>query len=152
EGEGWARGTRGWAGGVARWCGARCGSVRFYDLLVAHVSPAPPVKLRLLDEAGRPTAAARAIEDFIGASLGKQEFFGADMYMFHVAGFRPERRVLIEPVRPADGARLDVWKADPADHRRIPAPGCGGVLFSTQAFALKIAETAHCARQSGPGG
>src|SRR5262249_20276698 len=100
-----------------------------YDLLFAHVSPAPPVKLRVLDEAGRRPAAGRAMEDFIGASLGKQEFFGGDMYMFHVVGFRPERGVLIERVRPADGARLDVWKADPADHRRIPAPGCGGVLF-----------------------
>ena len=25
----------------------------------------------------------------IGASLGKPEFFDADMYMFHVTGFRP---------------------------------------------------------------
>ena len=44
-----------------------------YDLLVAQVSPALPVKLRLLDEAGRPTAAARTIEDYIGALLGKPE-------------------------------------------------------------------------------
>ncbi|HYV80419.1 MAG TPA: hypothetical protein VE979_20040, partial [Streptosporangiaceae bacterium] len=42
-----------------------------FDLLLAHVPPAPPAKLRLLDETGRPTAAARAIEDYIGASLGK---------------------------------------------------------------------------------
>jgi CotH kinase protein len=108
-----------------------------YNLLVAQVSPALPVKLRLLDEAGRPTAAARTIEDYIGASLGKPEFFGADMHMFHVTGFRPGRRVLTEPVKPAHGARLDVWKTDPADRRRIPALGSGGVLFSTQAFALK---------------
>ena len=71
------------------------------------------------------------------ASLGKPEFFGADMYMFHVTGFRPGRGVLTEPVKPAHGARLDVWKTDPADRRRVPAPGGGGVLFSTMAFALK---------------
>src|SRR6202035_2146374 len=34
-----------------------------YGLLLAQVPPAPPGKLRLLDEAGRPTAAASAIED-----------------------------------------------------------------------------------------
>jgi hypothetical protein len=108
-----------------------------YDLLLlAQVRSAQPVKLRLLDEAGRPTAAARAIEDYVSASLMKPEFFGADMYMFHVTGFRPGRGVLTEPVKPAHGARLDVWKADPADRRRIPALG-GGILFSTQAFSLK---------------
>ena len=108
-----------------------------FDLLLAHVPPAPPAKLRLLDETGRPTAAARAIEDYIGASLGKQEFFDADMYMVHVTGFRPGRHVLTEPVRPASGARVDVWKTDPADRRRIPALGGEGALFSSQGFSLK---------------
>ena len=71
------------------------------------------------------------------ASLGKPEFFGADMYMFHVAGFRPGRGVMADPVKPAHGARLDVWHTDPGDRRRVPAPDSGGVLFSTMAFALK---------------
>ena len=113
------------------------GRLDVYDFLVEQVSPAPSGKLRLLDEAGRPTVAARAVEDYVGASLGKREFFGADMYMFHVTGFRPGRRVLTEPVKPTHGARLDVWKTDPADHRRIPALGSGSILFSTQAFTLK---------------
>jgi hypothetical protein len=91
----------------------------------------------LLDKAGRPTAAARAIGDYISASLGKPEFFDADMYMFHVTGFHPGRGVLTEQVKPAHGARLDVWKADPADDRRIPADRDGGILFSTPAFSLK---------------
>ena len=108
-----------------------------YDLLRVQVPPAASAKLRLLDEAGRPTVAARAIEEYIGASLGKPEFFDADMYMFHINGFRPRRGVLTEPVRPAHGARLEVWKTDPADRRRIPAPDGGGALFGTQAFALK---------------
>src|SRR4249919_2156589 len=115
----------------------RAAYLALFDLLVAHVPPIPPATLRLLDEAGRPTAAARAIEDYIGASLGKPEFFDTDMYMFHVTGFRPGRGVLTEPVRPARGDRLDVWKTDPADHRSVPVPGGGGALFSTEAFALK---------------
>ena len=105
--------------------------------MLAQVPPAPSAKLRLLDEAGRPTVAARAIEEYIGASLGKPEFFDADMYMFHVTGFQPGRGVLTEPVKPAHGARLDVWKTDPADRRRIPALDSGGALFSTRDFALK---------------
>ena len=108
-----------------------------YGLLLAQVPPAQAGKLRLLDEAGRPTAAASAIKNYIGASLGKPEFFGVDMFVFHVTGFRPGRGVLTEPVRPARGARVDVWKTDPADRRRIPSPGGGGVLFSTQDFTLK---------------
>jgi hypothetical protein len=71
------------------------------------------------------------------ASLGKPEFFGADMYMFRIAGFRPGRGVMTEPVKPVHGARLDVWHTDPGDRRRVPAPDSGGVLFSTTAFALK---------------
>jgi hypothetical protein len=45
-----------------------------FDLLLAHVTPATLAKLRLLDEAGRPTAAAQVIEDYIAASRGRPEF------------------------------------------------------------------------------
>jgi len=45
--------------------------------------------------------------------------------------------VLTEPVRPGRGARVDVWKTDPADDRHIPAPDRGGALFSSQAFCIK---------------
>jgi CotH kinase protein len=68
---------------------------------------------------------------------GKPEFFGADMHMFRVSGFRPGHGVLTEPLRPGRGARLDVWTTDPADRRAVPVPGDGGVLFSTEAFALR---------------
>jgi CotH kinase protein len=108
-----------------------------FDLLVAHAPPVPPARLSLLDETGRPTAAGRAIEDYAKASLRQQEFFDADMYMFHITGFRPGRGVLTEPVRPPAEARLDVWKTDPADDRHIPALNGGGALFSTQAFSIK---------------
>jgi hypothetical protein len=111
--------------------------IALFDLLLMHVPSATPAKLRLLDKAGRPTAAARVIEDYIAAARGKPEFFDEDMYMFHVTGFQPGRGVLTEPVKPAHGARLEVWKTDPAHHRHIPDPGDQGTLFSTQAFSLK---------------
>jgi CotH kinase protein len=86
---------------------------------------------------GRSAGAANEIAGRHGTSLGKPEFFGADMYMFHVTGFRPGHGVLTEPLRPGRGARLDVWTTDPADRRTVPVPGGEGVLFSTEAFALK---------------
>jgi hypothetical protein len=125
------------AGGADASLRTKAEYLALFDLLAAHVPPVPPAKLRLLDEAGRPTAAALAIEEYIGASLGKPEFFGTDMYMFHVTGFRPGRGVLTEQVRPGHGARLHVWKTDPADDRRIPAPPGGGVLFGSSALSLK---------------
>src|SRR4029450_2083000 len=125
------------AGGADASLRTKAEYLALFDLLIAHVPPGPPVKLRLLDEAGRPTAAALAIEDYISASLGKPEFFGTDMFMFHVTGFRPGRDVLTERGKPGHGARLDVWKTDPADDRRIPAPPGGGVLFRSAAFCLK---------------
>ncbi len=125
------------AGGADASLRTKAEYLALFDLLVAHVPPVPPAKLRLLDEAGRPTAAALAIEEYVGASLGKPEFFGTDMYMFHVTGFRPGRGVLTERVKPDQGARLDVWKTDPADERRIPALPGGGVLFGSSAFSLK---------------
>jgi hypothetical protein len=45
--------------------------------------------------------------------------------------------VLTEPVKPGRGARLDVWRTDPAHHRHIPDPHQQGTLFSTRAFLLK---------------
>jgi hypothetical protein len=103
-----------------------------YGLLLAQVPPAPAGKLRLLDEAGRPKAAAAAIQDYIGASLGKPEFFGANMYMFQVTGFRPGRGVLTEPVRPARGAG---WT-------------CGRPIRPTaSAFRPQVAEVSCSARR-----
>jgi hypothetical protein len=86
------------------------------------------------------TAAGRSSfhQVFNGRSaLAKPEFFGADMYMFRVTGFRPGRGVITEPVKPPHRSRLDVWNTDPANHKPVPAPGSEGILFSTTAFTLK---------------
>ena len=39
-----------------------------FDLLLTHVSPTTPARPGLLDEAGRPVAVARAIQDYTAAS------------------------------------------------------------------------------------
>ncbi len=125
------------AGGADSSLRSRAEYLALFDLLLTHAPPVPPARLSLLDEAGRPTAAARAIEDYARASLGQPEFFGGDMYMVHVTGFYPGRGVLTAPVRPARGGRLDVWRTDPADDRHIPSPDGNGTLFSTSAFCVK---------------
>ena len=66
----------------------------------------------------------------------KDEFFSADMYMFHVTGFPQQPAVRTSKVEAPQGARLDVWRTDPASDRHIPGPGAEGVAFGTQGFSL----------------
>jgi len=70
------------------------------------------------------------------AARAKDEFFGAGMYMFHITGFPQQPGVLAGQSDAPDGARLDVWRTDPADGRHIPGPGAAGVAFSTPGFSL----------------
>jgi len=67
----------------------------------------------------------------------KDEFFAASMYMFHVTGFPQQPGVLTHPAAAPPGARLDVWRTDPADAKHIPGPGADGVLLSTPGFSLE---------------
>jgi hypothetical protein len=66
----------------------------------------------------------------------KDEFFSAGMYMFHITGFPQQTGVLVHEVKAPAGARLEVWRTDPASERHIPGPGADGIAFSTPAFSL----------------
>jgi len=66
----------------------------------------------------------------------KDEFFSADMYMFHVTGFPQQPAVRTSKAEAPHGARLDVWRTDPASDRHIPGPGAEGVAFGTPSFSL----------------
>src|SRR3954454_20534792 len=66
----------------------------------------------------------------------KDAFFSAGMYMFHVTGFPQQPGVLTSKAEAPQGARLDMWRTDPASDRHIPGPGPEGVAFSTQSFSL----------------
>ena len=79
-----------------------------------------------MDETSGATHAVRA----------KDEFFSAGMYMFHITGFPQQPGVLTRQVRAPQGARLDVWRTDPADTWHIPGPGAEGVACSTSDFSL----------------
>ena len=70
------------------------------------------------------------------ATHAKDEFFSAGMYVFHVTGFPPPLDVLTRKAEAPPGARLDVWRTDPASDRHIPGPGAEGVAFSTADFSL----------------
>jgi hypothetical protein len=67
----------------------------------------------------------------------KDEFFAAGMYMFHVTGFPQQPGVLTHPAAAPPGARLDVWRTDPADAKHIPGRGTGGIMLSTRGFSLE---------------
>ena len=66
----------------------------------------------------------------------KDEFFAADMHMFHVTGFPQQPGVLTSKAEAPQHARLDVWRTDPASNQHIPGPGAEGVAFSAQGFSL----------------
>ena len=79
-----------------------------------------------MNETSQATPTARA----------KDEFFSADMYMFRVKGFPQQPGVLTSKAEAPQGARLEVWRTDPASNRHVPGPGAEGVAFSTQSFSL----------------
>ena len=72
------------------------------------------------------------------------------MYMFHVTGFPQRSGVLTSPAGAPPGARLDVWRTDPADSQHIPGPGAEGVMLSTPGFSLENSgnRTLHAPKRS----
>ena len=70
------------------------------------------------------------------SARAKDEFFSADMHMFHVTGFPQQPGVLTKKAEAPQHARLDVWRTDPASSQHIPGPGAEGVEFGAQGFSL----------------
>jgi hypothetical protein len=66
----------------------------------------------------------------------KDEFYAADMYLFHITGFPQQPGVLQGHVAAPTGARLNVCRTDPADERHIPGPCGAEVMLSTPGFSL----------------
>jgi hypothetical protein len=115
----------------------RAEHLALFDLLLKDADVIPPTEeLPLVDASGQATPAGRAIEDYVRTSQGKAEFFDANMYMFHLTGLPLPRRVLKYPVASSGNARLEVWQADPKDHKPISPPSDQGILFSTRDFSL----------------
>lgn len=111
--------------------------IALFDRLTERIDADRPVgNLILRDQAGQPTREGRAVEDYLRASLGKQDFFDADMYMFYLTGFPLTGTLLKPPAQSFGNAELQVWRIDPNDRRRIPAPGDEGILFYTSTFSL----------------
>ena len=70
------------------------------------------------------------------AAVGADTFFSQPLYVISITGW-PSADVLPEkPVTAPGGARLSLWRADPADPRHVPSPGAEGVLFMTRTFSL----------------
>ena len=80
----------------------------------------------------------------------KDEFFSADMYMFHITNFPQRPGVLTSKAKAPQGSRLDVWHTNPASDRHIPGPGAEGVTLSTPGFSLINSgnRTLHASKRS----
>ncbi len=77
-----------------------------------------------------------ATKETTQTARAKDEFFAADMYMFHVTGFPQQPAVLTSKAEAPSGAQLNVWRTDPASNRHIPAPGAEGIAISAQNFSV----------------
>jgi hypothetical protein len=111
-------------------------SALFDALLLEPNSLAGPGTLRLQANGAGPTAAGQAVEQYLKAAKGKAEFFDEPMYMIRITGWTAGPLTLYEPVEAPDGARLELWRTDPADARQVPPPDGEGVLFATPRFSL----------------
>lgn len=108
-----------------------------FDLVLREIALEPAsASLRLVDDAGRVTAAGQAVNDYTRAATGKDEFFDRDLHLVAVTGWPEEHLEPEEPMDAPDGARLAIWPTDPRDARHIPPPGEDGVLFATTTFSL----------------
>jgi hypothetical protein len=78
----------------------------------------------------------RVIDRDHAAAMGKDEFFGQEMYLASVTGWPPEKLTPEDPVRSPAGARFALWATDPADVRHIPPPPSEGALYASTAFSM----------------
>ena len=78
------------------------------------------------------------------SARAKDEFFSADMHMFHVTGFPQQPGVLTSKAAAPRDARLDMWPTDPASNHHISGPDAGRAAFGTEGFS------AHQQRQPDP--
>jgi hypothetical protein len=108
----------------------------FGALLREPGSVAAPDTLRLRDAGGSQTAAGGMVEDYLAASIDKAEFFGEDMYVIRVTGWPADAFTPEQPVESSGDARLELWRTDRSDERRVPLPDRQGVLLSTATFSL----------------
>ncbi|MGB0096401.1 MAG: CotH kinase family protein [Solirubrobacteraceae bacterium] len=99
-------------------------------------SVAAPGTLRLREAANGLTPAGQVVQDCLAASKGKAEFFDQDMYMIHVTGWPPDSFTPEKAEESSGDARLELWRTDPRDDRRLPPPDQEGVLLSTPTFSL----------------
>ena len=74
----------------------------------------------------------------------KEEFFSADMYMFRITGFPQQPGVLTRKAEVPQGARLDVWRTDPASNGTFPARAPKASRSAPRASHSSTAATGPC--------
>jgi hypothetical protein len=97
-------------------------SALYAALLAEPGSLAASGRLRVRDDEGRHSAAGQAIEDCRAAAQSNPTVFDQAMYMVRVSGWPTEHMKPDKPVDAPANARLELYRADPADDRHIPPP------------------------------
>ena len=98
--------------------------------------PAAGARLTVRDGAGALTAEGAILQEYLRVAGGADNFFDQPMWVVSVADWPAPDVLLEKAVTSSGGARLDVWRADPADPRPIPPAGASGVLFTSATFSL----------------
>ncbi|MGZ4649376.1 MAG: CotH kinase family protein [Kineosporiaceae bacterium] len=106
--------------------------------------------LTLLNASGERTATGLAVQQFLDVSIRAADFFDEAMYVVEVTGWPADHLFPDDPFDAPPGARLRVWRTDPADARHIPGPGPSGVLFTSTTFSLMNSgnRTKHAPKRS----
>ena len=107
-----------------------------FDALLKEPGSAVAADTLRLRDGTAPTAAGAMVQDYLAAAIDKTEFFSWEMYVVHVTGWPADAFTPEEPVASSGDARLELWRTDPRDDRRVPPPGQEGVLVSTPTFSL----------------
>ena len=108
-----------------------------FDLIVrAFGVPSSATSVTLTSDQGQVTLAGRAVQDYLDASIGKDDLFDTPMRFVEVSGWPEDQLQPEEPVRGSGSSRLSLWQIQAADSRHIPPPGPDGVLFSSSEFSL----------------
>src|SRR3954471_14210723 len=71
--------------------------------------------LTLLNSSGERTETGVAVQEFLDVSVGTRDFFDEAMYVIDVTGWPADHLLSDDPVDAPQGARVRVWRTDPAD-------------------------------------
>ena len=90
--------------------------------------PSAGARLTVRDGAGVLTAEGAIVQEYLKVASGADDFFEQPMWVVSITDWPAPDALIEDAVTSSGQARLAVWRADPADPRRIPPAGASGVF------------------------